>query len=355
MKVLLANLCDSPENLHLEQALVSAAARRRGMTLDILHDFDFAYSFIPQKAGVRGFRLKYTGDAAARRALAGGYDALLALDFPKNRRCAPLFAWLFAGLKASRRYFLANHLAPLKGHNFTADIFRRAKLLRGARLAWSLEYDDPGPWKEFGLEPARFFRRPYCIDTGYYSPGRGDGCGGYVLSAGSAGRDFPALAKAAARLGARLRVRSDSPRPAGFGSNGEAWLPFSPNLHTLLDDIRGSRLVALPVGGDFLNEAAGNSIAFMAMSCGRPVLARDTAYMRRYIKDGVNGFLYDGRSRKALSAGLERALAQRPAALAALCRRARATMLERASMAALSASVLEAVGLDAPDSPSAGF
>lgn len=355
MKVLLANLCDSPENLHLERALLSAASGRRGCRLDVIHDFDFDYPFIPRKKGPGGLRVKYSGDAAARRALAGGYDALLALDFPKNRRCAPLFAWLFGGLKAGRRYFLANHLAPLKGHNFTADIFRRAKLLRGARLAWALEYDDPGPWTEFGLEPARFFRRPYCIDTGYYSPGRGDGRGGYVFSAGSAGRDFPALAKAAGRLGAGLRVRSDSQRPGGFGVNGETWIPFSPNLHTLLDDIRGSRLVALPVGGEFLNEAAGNSIAFMAMACGRPVLARDTAYMRGYIKDGVNGFLYDGRSRAALSAGLERALSLGPSALGALCRRARATMLERASMPVFASSVLEAVRLDSRVPPSAGF
>lgn len=355
MKVLLANLCDSPENLHLEQALVSAAARRRGVSLDILHDFDFDYSFIPREKRGPGFRLKYGGDAAARRALSGAYDALLALDFPKNRRCAPVFAWLFSGLKARRRYFLANHLAPLEGHNFTADIFRRAKLLRGARLAWALEYDDPGSWTGFGLEPARFFRRPYCIDTGYYSPGRGDGAGGYLLSAGSAGRDFPALARAAAKLGARLRVRSDSPCPAGFGVNGEVWSPFSPSLHTLLAEIRGARLVALPVGGDFLNEAAGNSIAFMAMACGRPVLARDTPYMRRYIKDGANGFLYDGRSRPALAAGLKRALSLRPAAMAALCRRARGTMTERASISSLAASVLEAVRLDAPASPSAGF
>lgn len=353
MKVLLANLCDSPENLHLERALLSAAARRRNVRVDVMHDFDHDYPFLPAppRAGVRA---KYTEEAASR-ALSRGYDSFIALDFPKKRRAAVFFSKLFSGAARGRAYFLANHLAPVKGHNFAADLFRRLRLLSRARLAWALEYDDPSLWAGLGLEPVKFFRRPYCVDTGYYSPGRGDGKGGYVLSAGSAGRDFSALEKAAAAAGAELRVRSDSPRPAGFGRLGAAWEPFSPNLRSLRAELRASRLVALPVAGEFLNEAAGNSIAFMAMACGRPVLARDTVYMRGYIKDGVNGFLYDGRSRTALAAALKRALSRRPPALKVLGLRARKTMLERASLSALAASVLDAVRLDAPVSPSADF
>ncbi|MDT8286688.1 MAG: hypothetical protein RQ748_06220 [Elusimicrobiales bacterium] len=354
-RILLVNFAECPENLHLEQALVAAAGKSRGVRLDVLHDQDFHYSFIPQPPNPRGFRLRCPGEQAARKLLSPGYDALVAVDFPKRRRCAPLFCRLFASPGIKDKYFLANHLCPSPDHNFTSDLFRRARLLSRARLTWVLEYDDPPLWAELGARAETVVRRPYCVDTAYYTPGRGVPAAGYVFSAGSAGRDFEALSAAAAACGLTLSVRSDMPRPKSFGRPGDSWLSFSPNLNTVVDAIRGSALVALPVADKFINEAAGNSIAFMGMACGRPVLVRDTPYMRRYIKDGSNGFLYGKLDAGVLTAVMKRALSRRPAALKALGLRARKTMLERASLSALAASVLDAVRLDAPAAPSADF
>ncbi|HNT98262.1 MAG TPA: glycosyltransferase [Elusimicrobiales bacterium] len=354
-RILLVNFAECPENLHLEQAFIAAAARSRGVRLDVLHDQDFHYSFIPQPANRRGFRRRFQGDAASKPLLRARFDALIALDFPKRRRCAPFFCRLFAEGAAKRKYFLANHLVPSPGHNFTADLFRRAKLLSRAAATWILEYDDPPLWGELGAAPEAVVRRPYCVDTGYYTPAPRPPRGGYIFSGGSAGREFAALSAAAASCGLPLKVRSDMPAPAGSALSGAAWEPFSPNLNTLVETLRGCALAVLPVSDGFINEAAGNSIAFMAMSCGRPVLVRDTPYMRRYINDGVNGFLYGRLEEGVLAADIGRIMALSPARLRALCRRARETMLKRASLSALAASVLSAVKWKAPRSASAGF
>lgn len=339
-RVLLVNFAECPENLHLEQAFIAAAARSRGVRLDVLHDQDFHYSFIPQPANRRGFRRRFQGDAGSKPLLRARYDALIALDFPKRRRCAPFFCRLFAEGAAKRKYFLANHLAPSPGHNFTADLFRRAKLLSRAATTWILEYDDPPLWAEFGAPAAAVIRRPYCVDTGYYTPARRFPPGGYLFTGGSAGREFSALAAAASACGLPLKVRSDMPRPAGPPLPGVSWEPFSPNLNTLVDALRGCAAAVMPVSDGFINEAAGNSIAFMAMACGRPVLVRDTSYMRRYIEDGVNGFLYARLEAGVIAADIGRIMALSPARLRALCRRARETMLKRASLSGLAASVL---------------
>jgi hypothetical protein len=283
------------------------------------------------------------------------YDALIALDFPKRRGCVPFFCHLFAEGAAVRKYFLANHLVPSPGHNFTADLFRRARLLSRAVTTWILEYDDPPLWGELGTSPESVIRRPYCVDTGYYTPAPRAARGSYIFSGGSAGREFAALSAAAAACGLPLKVRSDMARPPGPALPGVVWEPFSPNLNTLVETLRGCALTVLPVSDGFINEAAGNSIAFMAMACGRPVLVRDTPYMRRYIKDGVNGFLYGRLETGVLAADIGRIMALSPARLRALCRRARETMLERASLSTLAASVLSAVKGKAPRSASAGF
>ncbi len=333
-RVLLANFAECPENLHFERAFVRAAAAR-GFKLDIIHDFDYHYSFLGALPPPGGKRLKYAG-LESLAGCAGPYDLLVLLDFPKRARCAPAFLRLARG-KAKKKIFVANHLLPMPGHNFTADLCRRLKVLGGLDGACVLDFDDAGLWGEMGLAGERLTGRGYSTDCEYYSPQKVQ-AGNYVFSAGSAGRDFKALASGVKKCGLDLKIFSDAKEKAGQGLE---FLPLAKNLHNLRAAAAGARAVVIPVSDAHINEAAGNSIAFLAMALGKPVLTKRTRYMEKFIADGRNGFLYDSLSAASVEAGLKRILALGPARRRALGKAARAAILAKASLDRFCAAFLE--------------
>lgn len=335
-RLLLANLGESPENFHFERAL-RRALPARGAALDIVHDFDHDYSFIGrgQESGTR--RVKYSGLAGLKKLFLKPYDLVLLLDFPKRERCAPGFAWLLREAPARKKIFIANHLIPMPGDNFSADLARRVKLLSSADAGYMLEFDDARLWAETGLAGARLRKRGYAADCAYYSPVKG-AAGDYVFSAGSTGRDFKALAAGVKGSGLGLKIFSGSRPPAL--PKGAEFLPLSENLHNLKAAAAGARAVVVPVKDGHVNEAAGNSIAFLAMALGRPVLTRRTRYMSRFIKDGVNGFLYAKLSQASVAEGLRRIKSLPPARLARLSAAARRSMLAKASLDRFCAGLL---------------
>lgn len=337
MKILLANFAECPENLHFERAFARSLGRRRGVSLDVVHDFDFDYKFIGAPAAPRLRRLKYSGLAALKRQARGPYDLLVLLDFPKRARCAPGFLWLVREAAAKRKVFVANHLIPMPGHNFTADLARRYRALSGLSAGYMLEFDDWELWGAMGLEGERLLRRGYATDCEYYKPVPGP-AGDYVFSAGSAGRGFEALAAGVKNTGLGLKIFSDA-RPAK-PLPGAQLQPLAGNLHNLKAAAAGAAAVVIPVKDGHVNEAVGNSIAFLAMALGRPVLIRRTPYMERFIKDGVNGFFYKSLSPLTVARGLNRVLAMKPARAKALSAAARRTILERASLDAFCSEFL---------------
>jgi glycosyltransferase involved in cell wall biosynthesis len=324
-RVLFVNFAECPENLHFERAFVRAAAARK-LPLDIIHDFDYHYDFLGALPPAGGRRFKYEGRESLA-GCAGPYSLLVLLDFPKRARCAPAFLLLARG-NALKKIFVANHLLPMPGHNFTADLCRRLKALAGVDAGCVLEADDAGLWAEMGLSGKRLSARGYSTDCEYYSP-RKIKAGDYVFSAGSAGRDFRALAAGVKARGLGLKIFSDS---KGKALAGVDFLPLAKNLHKLRETAAKARAVVIPVSDGYVNESAGNSIALLGMALGRPVLARRTRYMERFIEDGRNGFLYDSLSAKSVEEGLKRIAALSPARLSALGKAARATMLKKASL-----------------------
>ena len=192
-----------------------------------------------------------------------------------------------------------------------------------------LEFDDRGLWAGVGLDYRRLLRRGYAADCEYYRP-QAVRSGAYVFSAGSAGREFKALACGARLAGLGLKIFSDArlakpPRGAEF-------LPLAKNLQNLRSAAAGALAVVIPVRDDHINEAAGNSISFLSMALGRPVLARRTRYMENFITDGRNGFLYDTLTPQSIASGLGRIKALAPAALKKLGAAARRTILQKASL-----------------------
>ncbi|MCX5785712.1 MAG: glycosyltransferase [Elusimicrobia bacterium] len=331
-RILLVNFAECPENLHFEQAFIRALRRRGGAKLDILHDFDFPYTFIKKLPVPGGRRIKYSGARTFEGELRKDYSRLVILDFPKRKRCALPFIKLVRELKAGKKFFLANHLIPMPGQNFTADAARRFKLFAGFNGASILESDDTVLWRPLGFDELKLFKRNYAVDCAYYRPEKVQP-GNYVFSAGSAGRDFSALAGAAKKTGLPVKIFSDAKiaLPGKFKGICEVFL-LAKNLHNLKEALLGSKLVVLPIENGYINEAAGNSIIFIAMACGVPVLARRTRYMARYIKEGANGFMYNTLSARNLEAGIKKIIALTPAGLFRLRRKARKTVLEKASL-----------------------
>ena len=333
-RLLLANFAECPENLHFERAFVRAAAARR-CRLDIIHDFDYHYDFLGALPPPGGRRFKYSGPASLA-GCAGPYDLLVLLDFPKRARCAQAFLRLARG-KAKKKIFVANHLEPMPGHNFTADLCRRLKVLEGLDGGCVLDFDDAGLWGGMGLYGARLTGRGYATDCEYYSPQKVQ-AGNYVFSAGSAGRDFKALAAGVKKCGLELKIFSDAKEKAAAGVE---FLPLAKNLHNLRAAAAGARAVVIPVSDAHINGAAGNSIAFLSMALGKPVLTRRTEYMEKFITDGKNGFLYKNLSAGSVERGLRRIGALSPARLRALGAAARSTILRRASLDRFCAAFLE--------------
>ncbi len=328
-KILLANFAECPENLHFERAFVRVLGKGKKISLDVVHDFDYHYDFLGVLQPPGGKRFKYSGLEALKLAACGPYDIIVLLDFPKRARCAPAFLWLAREAAAGKKVFIANHLIPMPGHNFTADLARRLKALAGVDAGYMLEFDDWGLWADVGLEEPRLLKRGYAADCEYYSPLRA-GAGEYVFSAGSAGREFAALAGGVKDSGLGLKIFSDA-KPVKL-PRGVEFLPLAKNLHNLRSAAAGARAVVIPVRDGHVNEAAGNSIAFLSMALGRPVLTRRTKYMERFIKDGKNGFFYDKLSPRSVAAGLKRIQALSPAAHKKLGAAARAAILQKASL-----------------------
>jgi len=328
-KILLANFHESPENLHFEQALIRAVRKTKGLALDIVHDFESDYGFIGGSPPPGGKRLKYSGLESLGRACRADCGLMIILDFPKRDRCAPAFIKLAREFPAAKKIFLANHLIPMPGQNLTADLARRLKALSGVDAGFMLEADDRRLWAEMGLSGKRLLERGYATDCAYYSPVKVKP-GNYVFSAGSAGRDFGALAEGAKRAGLGLKIFSDS-RP-GKPLGGTEFLPLSKNLQNLKAAAAAARAVVVPVSDSYLNESAGNSIVFLGMALGRPVLTRRTPYMKRFIQDGENGFFYHGLTPASVAEGLRRITMLPPAGLKKLGAAARRTILQKASL-----------------------
>ncbi len=327
-RIVLANLAECPENLHFERAFIRALARRKA-SLDIIHDFDYHYDFLGALPPPRGRRIKYSGLASIKSELRGRCDLLVLLDFPKRARCAAGFLWLLREAPAGAKIFVANHLIPMPGHNFTADLARRCRALSGLSAGYMLEFDDWELWGAMGLAGERLLRRGYATDCEYYKPVPGP-AGDYVFSAGSAGRGFGALAAGVKNTGLGLKIFSDAklPKPP----RGAEFLPLARNLHSLKAAAAGAAAVVIPVRDGHVNEAVGNSIAFLAMALGRPVLVRRTPYMERFVRDGENGFFYRSLSPRSIARGLGRILGMTPRQAGKLSAAARRTMLERASL-----------------------
>ncbi|MFA5139132.1 MAG: glycosyltransferase [Elusimicrobiota bacterium] len=312
-RVLLVNMEEAPENLHLEMAFVRAAAGLAGVELDVVHSFRYEYDFIPRVVNAKGFRM--SAGAFARSGGAGrGYDAAVFLDVPKRRK--PLVPWLAVLARGAfaRRALVCNHLLD---QPFPAESGAAMRLFD---LAFLLRHDDAAALAPFFREGA-LRSHDYALDCAYYSPD-GDGPDeGYVFSAGTTYRDYALLCEALAETGLKARIFADGEDADALAEReGVVFFAFSRNLDRIKPSIARARLVAVPIRSEAVNPCAGLTVTLMGMAMGKPVVTRDTPGMRRYIRSGVNGMLYEGGSAQSLAGCLKEACGR--AGMGELSRRA---------------------------------
>lgn len=340
-RFLLVNLEDCPENMHFQQAALRAA-RKLGFALDVAHGFEFHYAFMSPEENSTGVTAPVFAVRQATELTAGKkYEAAVFLDLPiRGNRAEPYVSLLLSrGIK--RKLFVANHLAPMPGQSRTAGIMTRKNLFRLFEQVSVFSFDSDELWEDFGVPAGIINRRDYCLDCKYYAPGRAVAQGGYIFAAGSAGRSFTELFGALALLprSVRMKVATNAPVSVPAGLRGRVdVLDFNSNIHCLKELVFNSSVAVAPVKEGHINPTAGLPIALMGMALKRPVLCRETEWMRHYVAPGRTGFLYQTLSSRALSAEIGAILAMPESARAALGDRARRAVLAKAN---LDASLLE--------------
>lgn len=333
MRYLLANLTDCPENMHMEQAFLRYFNPGANGNLDVIHAFHWPYNFMKPVSNMTGIHLDVAGMSKPCDFInVSAYDAVIFLDIPSRKDGFLPFLSLLLDRRVKRKVVLINHLLAEPGQSRQTDMLVSSGALSRIDIVYVFEFEDRQKCLEMGFREDILRTRTYHIDCEYYLPEKSC-AGNYVFSAGSAGRDFSALFAAVSSLGVGLKIFTDSDLkvPAGFGKKAEV-IKFSPNMHRLKEAIADSLLVALPLKDEHINPTAGMAIAFMGMAMEKPVLSRDTGWMRRYIKHGVNGYLYSSMAEEGeFARKLRLAVEDRPNH-GRLGKRARKTMLKSANL-----------------------
>ena len=341
MRYLLANLADCPENMHMEQAFLRYFNPGANGNLDIIHAFRWQYNFIGPAQNKTGCRLDVAGMSKPGDFInISAYDAVIFLDIPSRKDGFLPFLSLLLDRRVKRRVALINHLLAEPGQCRQTDMLVSSGALSRMDIACVFEFEARERCLEMGFREGALLTRTYHIECEYYSPrtpceapATQEQGSSYIISAGSAGRDFPALFEAAGRLGVGLKIFTDSDLkiPANCAGKAEV-IKFSPNMARMREAIAGSVLVTLPLKDEHINPTAGMAIAFMGMAMEKPVLCRDTEWMRRYIKHGVTGYLYSGMAKEGEFARKMSMAVKDSPNHGRLGRRARKTMLKSANL-----------------------
>lgn len=345
-RLLLVNLEDCPENMHFQQAALRAA-RKLGIALDVAHGFEFHYGFMSPEENRTGVTSPVFTSRQAKEFVAGKvYEAAVFLDLPlRADRAEPYISLLLSG-GIKRKRFVANHLAPMPGQSRTAGIMTKKDLFRFFEQAAIFSFDSDLLWLELGVPAEIIARRDYYLDCKYYAPGRTHSQGGYIFAAGSAGRSFAELFGALSLLprSVRLKVSTNAPTavPEELRQRVDV-LDFNSNIHRLKELVFHSSLAVAPVKEGHINPTAGLPTALMGMALKRPVLCRETAWMRKYVAQGRTGFLYQTFSSSALAAEIGAILAMPEHEKIVLGNNARRAVLAKANLDAYLLEYLEAI------------
>ncbi|MCM2266699.1 MAG: hypothetical protein NDI60_02870 [Elusimicrobiales bacterium] len=333
-KVLLVSLRPSAANARLETALAGAlAAARRDCCVDMVHHRKEEAADAFGKIAHAGFCLKYRGIADLKRFVQRtNYDAVIFLDLPYGEEEFLPWAWLCLRGPADGKHFLANDTVLPPGHLFAQDLARKARLLGEFSTACVLKDRAAGGWAALGKPAGGLVERFFAVDCSYFSPQSPAAGAGYIFSCGSAGRDFGALLRAYARSGMEKGLKIYTAQPPAIPAELKKKVEIIPCDHgasRMKELIAGAAFMVIPVTESRLNPCAGISSALLGMAMGKPVLTRGNRAIHEYIRDGVSGFTYGGKTEEGLAAGFRRIAAQKDKERLAMQRAARKAVLTR--------------------------
>jgi glycosyltransferase involved in cell wall biosynthesis len=126
----------------------------------------------------------------------------------------------------------------------------------------------------------------------------------FVLSVGSAFRDYPLLFAAVQRLGLRTIVVSGSRTLEGMEIPTVVETPFGVKKPEIISLLQRARLVVLPLVEDGL--VAGTTALVEALGMGCPLIVSDRRGIEDYIQDGETGLLVKPHSLEELTAAIDR-------------------------------------------------
>jgi glycosyltransferase involved in cell wall biosynthesis len=126
----------------------------------------------------------------------------------------------------------------------------------------------------------------------------------FVLSIGSAYRDYPLLFEAVKKLGFRTIVVSGPRILEGLDIPASAETPFGIKKPEIISLLQRARLVVLPMVEDGL--IAGTAAIVEALSLGCPMVVSNRRGVEDYIRDGQNGLLVKPHSLEELTAAIDR-------------------------------------------------
>ncbi|MEF3280545.1 MAG: glycosyltransferase [Elusimicrobiota bacterium] len=183
---------------------------------------------------------------------------------------------------------IINHLIPEKGHSSFYDRVSNSSFFALFEKIYIFKFEDPKNWPP---KIKKVIKRNYHIDTEYYTPITKKTTNEKItiFSGGLKGRDFEKLIKAVDNRAEIIILTNSSVKE----NKNTKILKLNKNLFNIKEIISKSDFSVIPISDTEMNETAGMAIAFISMAMGKPVLIRKTKYMEEYIKDGVNGFLYN--------------------------------------------------------------
>lgn len=275
MRFVILNFYESPENFYLENSIISYL-NKKGYDFLIIHNFTCNYTKLTKSKIKNRFHFKYFNIDKIKDP-----SMLISIDFPWKRDSSYLFFLSTLRKIKSKKIMIANHLCPDPGQSCFIDDAKKYNLMNFFKSLYILEYDDPKLWP-FGSE---IKKRNFAIDTDYYKPldikKNTD-----ILCFGTKSRNFEWFNVFKEKYSISILTSIKSKKEKGYN-----FFEIERNLFKIRDLINQSYIAAIPIKEE-KNEACGNTAVFLSLACGVPVLIRDTKYMRRFIREGVNGFLY---------------------------------------------------------------
>lgn len=275
MSFIILNFYESPENYHLEKALVCYFNKKKYDSL-VIHNFNYDYGKFLGKCGKNRFHFKNFDLKKIKDHL-----MLISIDFPWIRDKSYLFYLSLLKKIKSKKIIIANHLCPDPGQSCFIDDAKKYGFISFFSSVYILEYDDFKLWPKGAI----IKKRSFAIDTDYYKPllkpKKFD-----ILCFGTKSREIEWVYSLKDSFSIAILTSKKNTK------NEKVFFEIEKNLFNMRDLINQSYLTAIPIRENEKNEACGNTGVFLSLACGVPVLVRETNYMKRFIVEGNNGFLY---------------------------------------------------------------